>query len=130
MDHTLILLTLAAVFALEFAAFGMQRCLLLLAREKQAPYDFVALLLPTWFPAVWILRIVKWGLLFYTALFWSWLMALGLLLVDFLLSALVPIPYRAYRSILRARAKQIGQVDERAAQELSRILADSKVLGT
>ena len=130
MNQSAIFMLLAAVFLLEFAAFGMQRTLLLLSREKQAPYNFVAQLLPAWFPVVWALRLAKWGLYLYIAFYLSWLLALGLLVADFLLSAVLPIPLRSYGSIFRTRAKQLRQRNEYIGQELENLLVNTRVLGS
>jgi len=130
MNHQLLIGVFGVVFVLEFAAFGMQRATLLISREAGVPYQITKWLLPVWFPAVWVLRITKWGTLLFIAFSWSWGFAAALLLADVVLSAVLPIPYSLYVPSFRKRIAQIKRYDEGAGENLERILNSSKIHGT
>ena len=68
-----------------FAAFGMKRATLLLSREAEVSSQVTAMLLPAWYPAVWLPRVAKWALLLYVALSWSWWVAIVLAILDLVL---------------------------------------------
>ena len=72
MSHQTLLTIFVVCFLLEFAAFGMQRATLLMSGEANVPHQIGAMLLPSWFPIVWLARIGKWGVLFAVAVIWSW----------------------------------------------------------
>ena len=130
MSHEALIAVFVAVFLLEFAAFGMQRTTLLLSREAGVPYQVAAALLPTWFPAVWVLRITKWGTLLFIAFSWSWGIAAMLFVADCILSAVLPIPYAAYVPNFRKRITEIKLQDTEAGEYLEHMLNTSKILGT
>lgn len=130
MNHQILIVIFVAAFMLEFAAFGMQRATLLLSREAEIPYQVVAALLPYWFPAVWVLRITKWGVLIGIAFSWSWGVAIGLLIADSFLAAVLPIPYGMYVPSFRKRIEQIKQIDFESGEFLERVLNASKILST
>jgi hypothetical protein len=54
MSHQTLVVAFAVLFLVNFAAFGMQRATLLMSREAGVPSQISALLLPSWFPAVWL----------------------------------------------------------------------------
>ena len=93
MSHQTLLISFAVCFLLEFGAFGMQRATLLMSREADVPPQIGAMLLPSWFPAVWLVRICKWAVLLAIAFTWSWGAGIGLLVADVVLSSFLPIPY-------------------------------------
>ncbi len=130
MSHQFLLAVFVVTFSLEFAAFGMQRATLLISREAEVPYQVAAALLPSWFPATWILRIAKWGSLLAITFTWSWGTAGGLLVADFILSAILPIPYGAYMPIFVKRAAKIKNENAKAGELLEQILGASKIRGT
>ena len=130
MNHQVLIVIFVAAFMLEFAAFGMQRAILLLSREAEIPYQVAAALLPFWFPAVWVLRITKWGALIVIAFSWSWAVAIGLLFADFVLSTVLPIPYGMYTPSFRRRIEQIKQKDFESGEFLERVLNASKTHST
>jgi hypothetical protein len=130
MVNELLIALFIAAFLLDFAAFGMQRATLLMSREAELPSRIGALLLPAWFPAVWLVRIAKWGALVAIAVSWSWVIAIGLLLADVVLSAVLPIPYRAYIPSFRSRIVEIKRVDLRVGNALESMLNASKIHGS
>lgn len=130
MNHQILVAMFVGLFLAEFAAFGMQRATLLMSREASVPYQVAALILPTWFPAVWLVRIAKWGALLLIAFSWSWGIAAGLLVADFILSAVLPIPYHAYIPSFRKRIAQIKAQDAEAGAGLEAMLNASKIHGT
>ena len=118
------------VFLLEFAAFGMERTVLLLSREVGVPYEVASALLPKWFLAVWLLRIAKWGTLFFIAFSWSWGVALVLIVADWILAAKLPIPYAAYFPGFRKRIAKIKLQDAEVGEFLEAILNASNIQDT
>lgn len=129
MTHQTLVVIFIVAFVLEFGAFGMQRATLLLSREASVSYEHTVALLPKWFPAVWLLRIVKWGALLYIAISWNWWIALGLLIANFVLSAVLPIPYSLYASTFRKRIIQIKRENTDAGEYLDQVLQSSRLYG-
>lgn len=129
MSYKILLVVFIVTFVLEFAAFGMQRATLLLSREASIPYQHAAALLPKWFPVVWLLRVIKWGVLIYIATSLSWWFALALFIGDFLLSAILPIPYNLYAPTFRKRINQIKCENEAAGEYLEQIFHSSQLNG-
>jgi hypothetical protein len=127
MSHPSLLLAFSIIFVLEFTAFGMARAALLVSREAGVPYDLASPLLPPWFSACWIVRLAKWGVLVFIAYSWSWGVAAGLLVADFVLSSILPIPYRLYLPIFERRIAQIKQKDSEVADFLERLLGASRL---
>jgi len=107
MVYQTILIAFAFCFLLEFLAFGMQRATLLMSREADVPAKIGALLLPSWFPIVWLVRICKWGILITIVFLWSWSVAIGLLVANVILSSILPIPYGIYIPFFRERILQV-----------------------
>ena len=110
-----------------FLAFGMQRTTLLLSREANAPAGSTALLLPMWFPAVWLPRVGKWALVLYIGTTWSWPLALGVAVADFLLAVFLPIPHRMYVSLFRRRIDQLRSSNPEIAHALDELLRSSSL---
>lgn len=127
MSHQILLITFTACFILEFAAFGMQRATLLISREADVPRQIGAMLLPSWFPMVWLVRLCKWGILVSVALTWSWGIAISLLVANIILSSILPIQYSAYIPFFRKRVLQIKQLDITAGTALEEMLNSSKI---
>lgn len=118
-----------ALVLVEFVLFGMQRGLLLLAREHQVEYKHVTPLLPGWFGVSWLVTAGKWLLL--GAIAWTqnlWLAA-GLAVGGFVLSTVLPIPYRMYLPLLRKQAGAVMRVSPAFGMELRRLLDESQVFG-
>lgn len=127
MSHEILIAMFVAFFLLEFAAFGMQRATLLMSREAGIPYQVTSLLLPKWFPAVWLVRLSKWGTVLLIAIFWGWGISVGLIVADFVLSAALPIPYQIYVPAFHKRIVQIKAQDAEIGTALESILRDSKI---
>lgn len=127
MTHETMLMLFAALAVVMFCAFGMQRTTLLLAREAKTSSKATAMLLPKWFPLVWLPRIAKWALLFYIAVFWSWRVALGLLAVEVVLSAVLPIPHRFHLRLFRGRVEQLKAEHAGLAASLEELLNASQL---
>jgi hypothetical protein len=127
MSHQTLLIAFAVCFLLNFAAFGMQRATLIISREADVPARIGEALLPSWFPVIWLVFICKWGLLAAVAFTWSWGIAIGLGVLDLILSAILPIPYRAYIPFFRKRVLQIKQRDMAAGLALEDMLNASKI---
>jgi hypothetical protein len=129
MNHAFLLSTFVALSVAEFALFGMQRTTLRMSKEADVPSRVGALLLPRWFPAVWIVTIGKWASLIAIGYSWNWLIAGGLVGAGILLSAVLPIPYRAYVPGFRKRIARIREKDGQAAATLEAMLNSSKLPG-
>ena len=127
MNHETQLIVFGVAFILEFGAFGMQRATLLMSREAGVAPQIGALLLPSWFPIVWLVRLAKWAVLCYIAFAWSWGVAGGLLLANFILSAILPIPYSLYVPTFRSRVNEIKVNDVEAGQALEQMLNLSNI---
>jgi len=126
MNHVILLLVFCIAFILEFGAFGMQRATLLMSREAGVSPKIGALLLPKWFPIVWLVRLIKWAVLIYIAFAWSWILAGGLLVVNFILSTFLPIPYSIYIPSFRSRIDEIKANDREAGTALEQMFNMSK----
>ena len=129
MSHEILVGAFIAIFLLEFAAFGMQRATLLISREADVSPMIAKLLLPAWFPAVWLLCIAKWGTVLLIGFSWSWVMAGVLIVADAILAAILPIPYSVYVPSFRKRIAQIKDADARTGAVLEAILNASKIHG-
>jgi len=130
MNYKTLLIAFGAAFILEFLVFGMQRATLIMSREAGVAPQIGALVLPSWFPIVWLVRLVKWAILCYIAFTWSWAVAGGLLAADFVLSAILPIPYSVYVSAFRSRINEIKVSDAETGNALEQMLNASKIQGT
>lgn len=130
MNQETLLIAFGVAFILEFGAFGMQRATLLMSREVGVTPQIGALLLPSWFPIVWLVRLVKWALLGYIAFAWSWVVAGGLFVADLILSAILPIPYSVYVPVFRSRINKIKASDVEAGHALEQMLNSSKIHGS
>lgn len=128
--HKTLIITFAIIFIVEFVAYGMQRAILEMSREAGLPYQVAAIMLPSWYPAVWILRIAKWAVLIFIAFTWSWIVAGGLLFADFVTSSILPIPYQAYVSSYQKRIDQVKHIDHETGQLLESMLNGSKIYGS
>lgn len=130
MDHEILVGAFIAIFLMEFAAFGMQRATLLISREADVSPMIGKLLLPAWFPAVWLLRIAKWGTVLFIGISWNWSIAGVLIIADTILAAILPIPYSVYVPSFRKRITQIKVTDARSGAVLEAVLNASKIHGS
>lgn len=113
----------AVVWVIWFVLFGMQRATLLASRK--AGYEWRGggeLLLPKWYPITWIVIVGRWALLGAMAVLWSWKVALALLVVSFILSSILPIPYGMYRPIFQRRVNEVTNYEPDVGFELQRML--------
>lgn len=96
------------VWIIEFYLFGLQRASLLITRESDLDYStYGPLLLPDWYPITWIFRIGKYILLV-VILFINWRWSIGLFLIQFLASLVIPIPYKfLYSDIFRNKLHKL-----------------------
>lgn len=99
--ETTIYATFILIGIIEIYFFGMQRFSLLISRELEIdPKLGRKLMLPDWFSLNILLSITKYGIFFYSLYAFDWKIALGLFALIFLISAIVPIPYKfLYTSI-------------------------------
>jgi hypothetical protein len=74
--------------------------------------------------------IAKWGTLLLIGLSWSWWVAVGLVVADFVLSAVLPIPYSVYVPSFRKRAAQHKSSNPEVGIALEAMLDASKIHGT
>ena len=126
MSHQGLISIFVVCFMLEFVAFGMQRATLLISREAEMSPQIGKMLLPSWFPIVWIVRICKWSVLIAIAFTWSWGIAIGLLVADVILSSILPIPYSIFIPSFHKRIAQIKQSNVNAGNALETILNGSQ----
>lgn len=131
MSETIALIAAFVVLSLiEFAAFGMQRATLLMSRETGVSSQISALLLPSWFPAMWLVIIAKWGTLLLIGFSWNWWVAVSLAVADFVLSSVLPIPYSVYVPSFRKRVAQYKSSNTEVGAVLEAMLDASKLSDT
>ncbi len=117
------LIAFGLVWLVHFALFGMQRTTLLISRNAGVEWKGGGeLLLPRWYPVTWLVIVGKWGLLLAMAILWDWKIALGLAIGGYIVSVVVPIPYRAYKGVLRRRVNQLRRQDPMVASQLEGML--------
>jgi hypothetical protein len=109
------LTTLLTVFVVcsifEYVAFGLQRTALLISRQSGMSKEQIYLLLPVWFPLVWLVILVKWAVAGLILWKFGWRPVLIIVYTSYLLSSvLLPIPYNLYRSYLKNRGTKTMQV--------------------
>ena len=119
----ILLIAFAFAWIFEFVLFGMQRATLLISRNAGLEWRGGGeLLLPSWFPLTWVVKIGKWGVLLSIAYIWDWKVALGLLIADIVLSAILPIPYAAYKGIFRKRVTSVTVENPELGSQLKQLL--------
>lgn len=117
------LIAFGLLWSVQFWLFGMQRATLLISRNAGIEWRGGGeLLLPGWYPVTWIIIISKWALLLAMAILWTWKVALGLMVIGYILSISLPIQYSMYKGILKKRVDQIMQEDNELAQQLQDML--------
>ncbi len=109
-EHQYLLLACyAGLAAFEAVGFCIQRVALELVRTTGVPEEAAAqLLLPSWFPLLWLSRLARWGLLVYIWITWDWRWAVGLWVGFFLATAVMPIPRGLVAGGLRRRLAKRG----------------------
>ncbi|MGM0564516.1 MAG: hypothetical protein ACQES2_09305 [Pseudomonadota bacterium] len=122
-----LMITFFMVWLIEFYLFGMQRASLLIARNNKIDWKTVGpYLLPTWYPVTWLIRTTKWALIIALFVYAGWQIGLSFIVAGFVLSAIVPIPYKSlYAGTFRRSANRIEHQNPEAAELLRRMLTNS-----
>ena len=123
LSHPLVM-AFTSLWTIEFYLFGMQRASLRISRHNNVEWKGIGeQLLPNWYPLTWIVRIAKYGLLGAILILLGWKLAAGLLVIDFVLSLIIPVPYRLlYKRTFRKKAEKIKSIDEEAGQLFTEML--------
>ena len=117
LSHPLVIAFIIS-WIIEFYLFGMQRASLRISRHNNVEWKGIGeQLLPNWYPLTWIVRIAKYGLLVAILIVLDWKLAIGLLVIGFILSTIIPIPYRPlYRKTFRKKVEKIKSIDQETGQ--------------
>jgi hypothetical protein len=86
--------------------FMMQRTSLVISRETDLAFLYKALLPPIFLSQVLVNRVVKWCALFAIAFTIHWGIAIGLIAVEIILTAKIPIPYSYFIKLFRRNAQR------------------------
>jgi hypothetical protein len=123
LSHPLVM-AFTILWTIEFYLFGMQRASLRISRHNNVEWKGIGeQLLPNWYPLTWIVRIAKYGLLGAILILLGWKLAAGLLVIDFVLSLIIPVPYRLlYKRTFRKKVEKIKSIDEEAGQLFTEML--------
>jgi hypothetical protein len=123
LSHPLVI-AFIITWIIEFYLFGMQRASLRISRHNNVEWRGIGeQLLPSWYPLTWIVRIVKYGLLITLLIVLDWKLTIGLWVISFILSIIIPIPYRPlYKKIFRRKVEKIKSIDQEAGQIFSELL--------
>lgn len=119
-----LIISFIITWIVEFYLFGMQRATLKICRHNNVRWKGIGeQLLPDWYPLTWIVIITKYGLLIAILIVLDWKTAIGLLVTSFILSTIIPIPYRSlYKKTFRKKAEKIKSIDQEAGQTLAELL--------
>jgi hypothetical protein len=93
----------AVLFLINFLLFGLQRTALLIDREFESSY--VLAVLPWWLRFAKFFSLCKLIILGYFFFHQFWVIAISLLVCDFILSAVLPIPHKIYEKTLRKQVE-------------------------
>lgn len=123
LSHPLVIAFIIS-WIIEFYLFGMQRASLRISRHNNVEWKGIGeQLLPNWYPLTWIVRISKYGLLVAILIVLDWKLAIGLLVIGFILSTIIPIPYRPlYKKTFRKKVEKIKSIDQEAGQLYTEML--------
>ncbi|MCK9452563.1 MAG: hypothetical protein M0Q90_12790 [Bacteroidales bacterium] len=123
LSHPLVIVFIIS-WIIEFYLFGMQRASLSISRHNNVEWRGIGeQLLPNWYPLTWIVRIAKYGLLVAILIVLDWKLAIGLLVIGFILATIIPIPYRPlYKKAFRKKVEKIKSIDQEAAQLFTEML--------
>ncbi|MDA0195279.1 MAG: hypothetical protein O2951_09575 [Bacteroidetes bacterium] len=123
LSHPLVIAFIIS-WIIEFYLFGMQRASLRISRHNNVEWRGIGeQLLPKWYPLTWIVRIAKYGLLVAILIVLDWKLAIGLLVIGFILSTIIPIPYRPlYKKTFRKKVEKIKSIDKEAGQLFTAML--------
>jgi len=114
--------------SVEIYFFLMQRVPLSVGREHDIDSRICRFMLPNWYSAVWLAKIGKWV---FIVLIWhnhGWIPAILCVVIPFLLSSVLPIPFTHFSNMMERRLKHelIGPNNE-IAQLLLEALKDCRV---
>jgi len=123
LSHPLVIAFIIS-WIIEFYLFGMQRASLRISRHNNVEWRGIGeQLLPNWYQLTWIVRIAKYGLFVAILIVLDWKLAIGLLVIGFILSSIVPIPYRPlYKKTFRKKVEKIKLIDQEAGQLFTEML--------
>ncbi|MBU0560297.1 MAG: hypothetical protein KJ799_14780 [Bacteroidetes bacterium] len=123
LSHPLVI-AFIILWIIEFYLFGMQRASLRISRHNNVEWKGIGeQLLPNWYPLTWIVIIAKYGLLVAILIVIDWKLAIGLLVISFILSTIIPIPYRVlYKNTFRKKVEKIKSIDQEAGQLFTEML--------
>jgi hypothetical protein len=123
LSHLLVIAFIIS-WIIEFYLFGMQRASLRISKHNNVEWRGIGeQLLPNWYPLTWIVRIAKYGLLVAILIVLDWKLAIGLLVIGFILMTIIPIPYRPlYKKTFRKKVEKIKSIDQEAGQLFTEML--------
>ena len=82
---------------LELHLFKYQRTALMICRANNMPTTITGAFCPSWQAiTVWVERIIRWSIIIYLLLNGSWMIAIGLVAINFALTTFAPINYLQY----------------------------------
>jgi ABC-type multidrug transport system fused ATPase/permease subunit len=123
LSHPLVIAFIIS-WIIELYLFGMQRASLKISRHNNVEWKGIGeQLLPNWYPLTWIAKIAKYGLFVAILIVIDWKLAIGLLIISFILSTILPIPYRLlYKKTFRKKVEKIKSIDQEAGQFFTKML--------
>jgi|GEM_PF-1291443 ABC-type multidrug transport system fused ATPase/permease subunit len=123
LSHPLVIAFIIS-WIIEFYLFGMQRASLLISRQNNVEWRGIGeQLLPDWYRLTWIVIIANYVLLVAILIVINWKLAIGLLVISFILSTIIPIPFRPlYKKTFRKKVEKIKSTNHEAGQFFSKML--------
>jgi uncharacterized membrane protein len=123
LSHPLVIAFIIS-WIIEVYLFGMQRASLRISRHNNVEWRGIGeQLLPNWYSLTWIVRGAKYGLLVAILIVIDWKLAIGLLIISFILSIIIPIPYRPlYKKTFRKKVEKISSIDQKAGSLFTEML--------
>ncbi|MFC1539017.1 hypothetical protein ACFL6H_06320 [Candidatus Latescibacterota bacterium] len=106
-------------FVIEFQRFTFQ-----IARANDLIWnDGGNVLLPIWYtPVAWIIRILHWAVLIAMWFFFSWKLAILLIVGHFLFIGPMLIPYSDYAPVLKGRYREFININSIEAEAMAQML--------
>ena len=119
-----LILTFLVFWIIKFYLFGMQRATLRISRHHNVEWrGFGELLLPKWYKISWIFIYGNYVVLMLIAIIIDWKIALILAFFSWVLSSVLPIPYRfLYRKVFRKRTDEIIVLEPQIGRALKEML--------
>lgn len=123
LSHPLVI-AFMILWIIGFYLFGMQRASLKISRHNNVKWRGIGeQLLPNWYPLTWIVIIAKYSLLIAILIVINWKVSIILLIISFILSIIIPIPYRfLYKKTFRKKVEKIKSIDHEAGQLFTEML--------